>query len=885
MIIMRYLLSFLFLLDAFVSVAQYTTVGTATSTGNSCYQLTNNTTSQNGSVWNNQAINLNQSFDLYFEVNLGSNNGGADGMCFVLQPQPTATGIGGGGIGAQGISPSVMVEVDTWNNGNNNDIAVDHVGILSNGVMDHNSANGLAGPIQAAVSNGNIEDGQNHDLRIKWDAGANLLEVYFDCDLRLQYTGNIVNQFFNGNPTVYWGMTASTGGAFNVHSFCVSSLNTNLSGSSSDQVLCLGDSIEISAPVVNSTSTYLWTPNINISSTGSSTPTVWPTSTTDYIVNITDACYSIVDTITVEVVTQFDASFDLQDSLCIYDSPVFADPLLDYGIFSGTGITETGQFDPDSSGVGTFTINYDITGNCANSSSQSITVIDRPIADIIAPEEICLSDTVTLTSSNPGGSWLGPAINQQTGFYTPLQVGVGTYQVVYVVNEFCSNTDTVQIRHITPFEPVAPPAQAICAGDTLALNASLNNLSGNSIYAPTYQWTGGGIIADTNPGGFDANIGPGVYVMTVSASTPSGSCSGIDSVEVTVYPLADTDFPAGAFCAGITTNSPILANTPGIGTWSVNPITPTTVSFSPTNFIPANVGIGSWELTYTITDAASANGCGNSSTDTIYVVEAPEMPEVEVPVLCVGDSILFEATGGGEGEIEWFVSDTLAGTGEALGFGTANSAAVGSSFQVAVHENNLGCIGAANEFTVVLNPSPLANFSIPADTFTAPATIPFTNTSQGGSTYNWTLGGSTSTEENPTQRFSGANTYVPVTLVTTNEFGCKDTVTYGFYLENAAVLFNVPNVFTPNGDGCNDFFGIGSGSCGGNGIDYFVSNFKDYTASIYNRWGREITTFGPGEFWTGEDHAEGVYFYVIEATGYDERLYTVKGNVQLLRNE
>ena len=35
----------------------------------------------------------------------------------------------------------------------------------------------------------------------------------------ISYTGDIVNNIFGGNPMVYWGLTAATGGANNVQQF------------------------------------------------------------------------------------------------------------------------------------------------------------------------------------------------------------------------------------------------------------------------------------------------------------------------------------------------------------------------------------------------------------------------------------------------------------------------------------------------------------------------------------------------------------------------------------------------------------------------------------------------------------------------------------------
>ena len=50
-----------------------------------CFELTPNSGNKLGSVWNKNKIDLNNSFVLDFDVYLGSNNGGADGIAFGLQ--------------------------------------------------------------------------------------------------------------------------------------------------------------------------------------------------------------------------------------------------------------------------------------------------------------------------------------------------------------------------------------------------------------------------------------------------------------------------------------------------------------------------------------------------------------------------------------------------------------------------------------------------------------------------------------------------------------------------------------------------------------------------------------------------------------------------------
>ncbi len=97
-------------------------------------------------------------------------------------------------------------------------------------------------------------------------------------------------------------------------------------------------------------------------------------------------------------------------------------------------------------------------------------------------------------------------------------------------------------------------------------------------------------------------------------------------------------------------------------------------------------------------------------------------------------------------------------------------------------------------------------------------------------------------------------------------------------------LYRLPNVFTPNGDGRNDYF------------HPFPYDFVErVNMKIYNRWGGLVfQTDDPDIMWDGkdinskEDCAEGVYFYECEV--YEYRLEGLKmrelrGTVSLFRNQ
>jgi hypothetical protein len=219
--IKAFVLAGLMIFTAYSSkAAGYELNGSAQSTGNNCYILTPDQIGQGGSVWYNNYLSLAYNFDMNFQVYLGSNDEGADGIAFVLQPTSTGLGGVGGGLGYLGITPSIAVEYDTWQN---DDPWYDHIAIHKDG--DPSTTTGaVAGPVQASASSTNIEDGQWHTTRITWDATTMTMTVYFDGVLRLTYSNDIVQTVFGGNPTVFFGFTGATGAASNLQQFCVTSL-------------------------------------------------------------------------------------------------------------------------------------------------------------------------------------------------------------------------------------------------------------------------------------------------------------------------------------------------------------------------------------------------------------------------------------------------------------------------------------------------------------------------------------------------------------------------------------------------------------------------------------------------------------------------------------
>jgi gliding motility-associated-like protein len=108
-------------------------------------------------------------------------------------------------------------------------------------------------------------------------------------------------------------------------------------------------------------------------------------------------------------------------------------------------------------------------------------------------------------------------------------------------------------------------------------------------------------------------------------------------------------------------------------------------------------------------------------------------------------------------------------------------------------------------------------------------------------------------------------------VIVSDENGCLDSTSITI---DACGDWKMPNVFTPDGDGLNDTFGL---VVEGNGVE--VLDFK-----IFNRWGNLVhdeKTAWNGEF-DGNPHPTDVLIYMIRFET-KEGVEELKGDVSLIR--
>lgn len=153
-----------------------------------------------------------------------------------------------------------------------------------------------------------------------------------------------------------------------------------------------------------------------------------------------------------------------------------------------------------------------------------------------------------------------------------------------------------------------------------------------------------------------------------------------------------------------------------------------------------------------------------------------------------------------------------------------------------------------------------ANFEF--EQFTCDGNIILKNKSQNATKYLWNFGdGNISREINPVYQYKESNFY-KVLLIAYNENNCTDTILIDLdYSKVGAAKLFIPNVFTPNNDGLNDFFEI-------------TGPYAQCVESImiFDRWGVKVfESLQLSKYWDGkfgeEMVPEGAYIYVIRIKG------------------
>ena len=102
------------------------------------------------------------------------------------------------------------------------------------------------------------------------------------------------------------------------------------------------------------------------------------------------------------------------------------------------------------------------------------------------------------------------------------------------------------------------------------------------------------------------------------------------------------------------------------------------------------------------------------------------------------------------------------------------------------------------------------------------------------------------------------------------------TATFSISITNS--MLEMPNAFSPNGDGINDIYKAKENH----------KSIVEFHAYIFNRWGQKIYDWtdingGWDGTWNGKDVKDGTYYVLVKAKGADGINYEIKKDVNVLR--
>ena len=133
-------------------------------------------------------------------------------------------------------------------------------------------------------------------------------------------------------------------------------------------------------------------------------------------------------------------------------------------------------------------------------------------------------------------------------------------------------------------------------------------------------------------------------------------------------------------------------------------------------------------------------------------------------------------------------------------------------------------------------------------------------------------------EENTVYEFKESGT-TTVSLYVSYDEEMEPELVASIKVTISTSLLEMPNAFSPNGDGINDIY-------------MAKTNHKsliEFHAYIFNRWGQKLFEWtNPDEGWDGTYKGSpvkaGVYFVLVKAKGADGRTYNIRRDVNLLRD-
>lgn len=745
----------------------------------------------------------------------------------------------------------------------------------------------------------------------------------------------IQNPIATVQQSTYFYLTATNGVCSYRDSLLVKVVQPTISVTRID-TSCAGDSVKLQASGAQS---YAWQAHPTLSDTSIATPYAKPTIPTKYKLFATVNGCTVIDSVTIRMISPFTVNATADTSICAGDTlRLQATGASFYAWSPKVFISDTAVYNPKvyPNSISKYYV-IGRKGGCNAIDSVTVNINPLPVLNI---DDAVLCTPVSgfvpnvLQQANVASVLWNPstylnANNVITPTINPTQ------SIAYGVRAFsanaCSVLDSVKITLANGINVFAGVDTALCIGDTIQLMAS---------GAASYTWYPKIAISDTSI------VNPKVYPIVTQkyyVTGHAGTCQSTDSIIVVVNSFPSIAIEDTAMCEGASAITARVSSQANISS----------VLWTPSTYLSNNTVLEplinpSQTIKYLV-KAYSAGGCMAADSVTIQVFGNPQVIASNDTVLCKGDTIQLFATNGLN--YSWYppvaITDSLVAAPKVYPSATqkyyvqSKSGLCQTTDSVLVTVNDVplldledvllcedsmaivptvlqqqnistvkwtpatylsaddiltptitalksinyqvqvtsvgGC--TANESIEVLVGNAHASFNFTNNTVLVPVTINTQNYSTpANGSFNWYLNGQFwSNLFEPSTQLVDSGKYL-IKLVVTDELGCVDSAWQEIDAKFQQLIF-VPNVFTPNGDYVNERFVIS--------VD--MNLYKSLTGSVWNRWGQLIAEFDgkKANWWDGkfegESCADGVYYYMFTTKDLNDLEKSYRGTITILR--
>lgn len=312
-----------------------------------------------------------------------------------------------------------------------------------------------------------------------------------------------------------------------------------------DTLICVPDALQLQA---SGTGNFSWTPTSNIVNANTATPTVNPTTTTWYHVQLDEQGCINNDSVQVRVVTFVTLAAMPDTTICLTDTAqlrVVSDGLR-YQWTPAATLNNSTLKNPIARPTATTT--YQVIariGSCVATDDVIVNTVPYPVANAGNDTLICYNTPAYLHGSHDGSSFVWTPISSLINGNTLTPTAYPARTTPYVLSSYDTKgcpkpgRDTVLVTVLPKIIPFAGNDTAVIVGQPLQLNAQGGT---RYVWSPATGLNNPNI---NNPVGiYSGNIDSITYVVSVYNQA---GCVDTDTIKVKVFKTGPTVFVPSAF--------------------------------------------------------------------------------------------------------------------------------------------------------------------------------------------------------------------------------------------------------------------------------------------------------------------------------------------------